>query len=229
MIFPILQFDEITQNQEKIRLDASKSFVSPDNAAIVTIKIKPEASAPLIDVTSTGFLDWVYVSAEAKVVRLEIFDGTNTEILEKDLFVVNDAEDMLFSSDKDLTSYEPDILQWLPDGKSTFNYAHRTAQTNILEWLDAIRVWKKDGERVEKQDILRINDVKQMSIFWTLAIIFMGIRNQNEDVFLAKASEYMKKVEMIKGRGRIQIDINGNGTLEKEEMLDLKSFRIRRR
>jgi hypothetical protein len=233
-IFGNIELESMVQVNDKTRINCSKSFVSKDNAAVTLVRIKPESTGSFITVSGSPvlakdfFLDWEYATSGTKTVTLEITAGV-LQTFTKTIEVVSASSDSLYSSDSDLTAIEPDILKWIPSGRNSFLNVHRAAQGLILDWLDSIRVWRNDGTKLTKADLKLTDDLKQLSIYTTLELIFMGISNKVDDVFLAKAREYRVKSLDVKNRGRIQADFNGNGTLEKEDAYDMKSFRIYRR
>lgn len=232
-IFGHLDHEAVIQIKDKTRLDASKSFSAKGEAAIELVKISPEVGVGLIAVTDANpknwFLDWEYQTPGTKVIELEIKAGANTVNFTYSIEVVTAEQDKLFSSDTDLIQFEPDILKWLPAGKSSYKNIHRNAQALILDWLDSIRVWRTDGSKLTKADLSLSDDLKQLSIYMVLELIFTGISNQVDDVFLAKARSYAQKALLVQGRGRIQADFNGNGTLDSNEAADLRSFTLVRR
>lgn len=233
-IFGNIELEAKVQTNDKTRINCSKSFVSKDNPAITLVKIKPEASGSFITVSGSPVLakdfvlDWEYTSSGSKTVTLEITAGS-VETFTKTIEVVTPSADCLYSSDSDLTAIEPDILKWIPAGRNSFLNVHRAAQGLILDWLDSIRVWRDDGTKLTKEDLKLTDDLKQLSIYTTLELIFMGISNKVDDVFLAKAREYRAKAFDVKNRGRIQADFDGNGTLEAKEGADMRSFKLVRR
>jgi hypothetical protein len=144
---------------------------------------------------------------------------------------VTAATDALWSSDKDLIGYENQIMKWVPQGRNSWLNVHRKAQVLILDWLDSIRVWKQDGTRLTKADFLVTNDVRQLSAYWTLQLIFEDLSNKPDDVFSLKAESYAELVQSAKNRGRIQADFNDNQTDDdvNEDSQDMRSFTMVRR
>lgn len=232
-IFGHLDIEAVVQIKDKTRLDASKSFSPKGSQPIDQVKISPEVGIAPIAITDANpknwFLDWEYQTPGIKAVELEIKAGASTELFTYSIEVVTPDQDKLFSKDSDLIQFEPDILKWLPAGKSSYNNIHRNAQTLILDWLDSIRVWRTDGSKLTKADLSLSDDLKQLSIYMVLELIFMGISNQVDDVFLNKARAYAQKALLVQGRGRIQADFNGNGVLDKSDAADLRSFTLVRR
>lgn len=234
-IFGYLEIESTVQVNDKTRISAIKSYVSKDNAAITLVRIKPSDADSFVNVTGSApinsanfFLDWQYSSAGTKTVTLEITAGsTVTET--KTLIAVTSATDNLFSGDQDLTAKEPDILKWVPAGRNSWINVHRAVRDLIMDWLDAQNITRDDGTRLQPTDLKVSEEVKQLSTYWTLALIYEGITNKPDDIFRQKADKYYELVHIKKGRGRIQADLNGNGTIEAQEKLNIKSMDLVRR
>ncbi|HNC40331.1 MAG TPA: hypothetical protein PK522_00955 [Nitrosomonas sp.] len=232
-IFGNIELEDIVQVNDKTRLNCVKSFVSKDEAAISLVRIKPEASGSFIQVGTTNqkeyYLDWEYSTPGNKTVTLEITTNETAQTFTKNIMVVNAASDKLLSCDANLIAIEPDILKWVPIGRNSFLNVHRKALDLILDWLDSIRVWRDDGTKLTKEDISYTDDLNKLSTYITLELIFMGISNKVDDVFLNKAREYRNKAQEMKNRGRIQADLNGDQELDKAENVDMRSFDLVRR
>lgn len=233
-IFGRLEHESVVQINDKTRLDASKSFSAKGESSIEQVKISPEVGADLIPVHGNGnpkewFLDWEYQTDGTKTITLQIKAGPHTVQFTYEIEVVTSDQDKLFSSDPDLTSFEPDILKWVQPGRSSFLNIHRTSQALILEWLDSIRLWRKDGSKLTKEDISFTDDLKQLSTYLTLMLIFRGLSNKVDDVFAQKARDYEMKSLDVKNRGRIQADFNGDGELTVDENEDQRSYWMVRR
>lgn len=233
-IFGNIELESVVQLNDKTRINCSKTFVSKGSPAITLVRIKPEATDSFITVSGSPvaskdfFLDWQYTTAGVKTVTLEVTAGT-TETFTATIEAVTATADKLFSTDQDLMAIEPEILKWIPVGRNSFINVHRASQKLILDWLDSIRVWRTDGTKLTKADLSLTDDLKQLSIYMTLELIFMGISNKTDDVFLAKAREYRAKAFDVKQRGRIQADFDGTGTLTPGEGADMRSFNLFRR
>jgi hypothetical protein len=238
MIFPLIESEPILQVNDKTRINAVKSFISKDEAAITLVEIEPEASAGFINVTGSPvlsknwFLDWSYATAGSKVATLRITTDGSPVTFTKTITVLTEADDKLWSADSDLQILEPDILNWVRQGRASFLDYHRTAQKRILEWLDNIKVWNKDGQPFTKSDItlaIAEEDLKRISIYWTLEIIFNGLSNKPDDVFASKEMNYRKsRKELQADRSRIRVDYNLDGTIENGEQFQMRTIRLSR-
>lgn len=240
MIFPYIEAESIVQFLDKTRLNCVKSYASKDETKITLVEIEPEAgngfivlgdySVPTaVPKPQDWFLDWQYLTAGTKVVTLRITTDGAPVTSTYSITCLTEVADLLWSSDHDLRAHEPDILKWVEVGRNSFKNIHRKAQTHILEWLDAQRIWRNDGTRLQKEDLKITSDVKELSTYLVLYFIFMGLQNQPDDVFAVKAKFYETKAEQTKQRGRIQADMNQDNEIDESESNDLKTFRMVRR
>lgn len=236
-IFGNIEIEKTVQTNDKTRINCVKTFAAKGTEAFTLCRIKPEASGSFINVGTTlakdFYLDWEYATNGTKTITLETTHATlptpTVTTFTATIEVVTPLVDKLLSSDQDLSAVEPDVLKWIPTGRNTFINVHRKSQALILDWLDSIRVWRTDGTKLTKEDLSFTDDLNQLSIYTTLELIYMGISNKVDDVFLSKAKEYRNKAVDIKNRGRIQADFNGDGTLDSVEGTDMRSFLMVRR
>ena len=248
-IFVDIKCDSIVQINEKIRFDFTKSFVPKPYVTatdIVFIQVLPTPGGtwiPIHDATGTEapklqvkdwYFDWVYTSARDAVDGVQTFSVKFTSNQDDDVensidvILTTPDDDNLFSNDNDLIKYEPDILRWLPDGRSTWNYLHRRAQDRILSYLFEHGYKNSDGSPFTKSQILEKYDVKEWSTFLTLKLIFGSITNSKDDVFLDK----MRFYENLEGRvatTNIRVDINSDGIQDASEVLRIGEIRLVRR
>lgn len=234
--FGIIQSEKVVQVNDKTRISAVKSFIARGASPITRVEIQPEASEVMVEVgtnlipQSQWVLDWVYDTAGVKVVTLKITQQDLTETtFTQQVEVLTETEDMLWSDDQDLVTYESDILKWLPDGKSSLKFVHRRAQRLILDWLDEIRVYKIRGQRLEKEDMQKTEDLRRLSAMWTLALIFQSLSNRPDDVFAQKSTYYMDRKAEAQQRGRIQADFNDNQVEDDSDNQDMRTFFMVRR
>lgn len=239
-IFGYIELENVVQVNDKTRISCAKTFTSIDESRITLVEIEPEAGAGFIEVANYALdqkpkpqewiLDWQYATGGLKTTTLRITTEGNAPVnFTASITVVSEADDMLWSRDQDLMAKEPDILKWVPQGRNSYKNVHRAAQSLILEWLDAIRVWRQNGQRLEKSDLKVTTDLKELSTYWTLHLIFKGLQNKPDDVFAVKAQDYLNLVKQTQGRGRIQADFNQDTVVDETESQDLKSFRMVRR
>lgn len=228
-IFINIVSDTTVQVGDKIRFDLTKSFVPRPNITsvdITKIEVSPvndgtwvtihDSSIPAIKLAvKDWYFEWVYLT-QADVIpttttqdiafRFTASDLTTaTKVQTVDL--PTNAQDNLFSKDTDLLAHEPDILKWLPDGRSTWNYVHRRAQQRILSYLFEKGYKNTDGSPYDKTQVLDTYDVKEWSTFMALKIIFGACINSKDDVFVQKAQFY----ENLEGKAMntsFRMDVN---------------------
>lgn len=233
-IFPHIDAETTVQEDDKTRIDATKSFVDKGENAITLVEIEPEAGNGFIDVTGSSykdwFLDWEYATAGTVTASVRITAGVSGPTTKtKDVVVVTEAADKLFSNDQDLKIHEHDILKHVPVGKNSFKYMHRRAQVLILDWLDRKGYTDTSGVKLTKAAVIDITEVKEWSTFLTLALIFADISNVPEDVFDQKAGLYTTKMLDARNRSILRLDFTGDGSVELGENVRVtSSFMVRR-
>lgn len=233
MIFPKLTLETVLQVDDKTRLDASLSFVTPDEGNVTDVEIKPSATDSFISVFVDGepekwFLDWAYDTDGFKDIEIRITSDMGNRTRSYQVQVLSIEDDALFSSDADLFPYEPELNRYLPVGKNSFIYAHRASQNKILAYLDEQRIWKQNNERFAKADIVDKEEFKRWSVFQTLLIIFESIQVSNDDLFQQKRMEYEKDMREARNRASLRLDVDGDGVVD-EIPYNIKTTRLFRR
>ena len=226
-IFPNLFTDPTVQVADRIRLDANQSFVSGEATSISLVRIKPSASDAFIDVTGNRYLDWAYSTDGDKTVTVEVTTDGSPVTKDFTVSVVTEESDKLFSFDADLIAYESEIHRYLPAGRSSFKYVHRSAQDRILKYLDEHRVWDKDGNRLTKAAITDIEEVRDWSKFMVLMLINENNSNQVDDLFSEKAALYKSMMVAARNRAALRLDRDGDGSTD-EDIKDMRAFVLRR-
>lgn len=238
MYFPILKAESTVQVNDRVRISALESFGTPDEAEVYKVEIKPLAAGAFIDITSVEnlYLDWSYAAAADNVVTLKVTTRTddlvpvdNEYTTTMTISSVTAATDNLFSTDIQIRTLEPDILNWIPSGYSSWNHIHRQAQTNILDWLNEIRITKPDGTAFTKADIVNKDQVRRLSSYIALRMIFYSLSNQVDDIYDKKAKQYLIFENEAKNRNYISLDTDGDSTISTSENFDLRTVRMVRR
>lgn len=221
-IFPNLNIENIIQINDTIRLDATRSLVSKDEAAISLVEIEPESGSGFIDVTGSKqkdwFLDWQYAGASRTVtVSVRVTTDGMPVTSTFDLEVITPADDKLFSNDGHLLEEESDILKFLPDGKSSFNFMHRKAQKLIIKKFNDDGVQDYDQNKITKDDVVDLTEVQEWSASLTLALIFKDNSNVVNDNYSIKADEYFSQAAERQQRAFFRLDLNGDGSIQPGE------------
>lgn len=222
-LFPHLQTESTVQVNDKTRLNASKSFGSA-GGSISKIEIDPDGSG-FIDVTADQYLDWQYSTTGNKTATVRLND---VDTATRTINILSIVEDKLFSSDDELIAHEPDVLNWVRDGRNTFLDIHRRSQEIIIAWLDEHRIWDTSGNRLTKDDVIDIEEVNEWSKYQTLALIFEGLSNAVDDIFAQKASRYRELRDGARNRAALRLDRNGDGETDSVKY-DKFSTLLRRR
>lgn len=234
MIFPNLRLEDVVQINDKTRLDATKSFVSKDEASITLVEIEPESGAGFIAVGAPGvakdwFIDWEYATDGTKTVSCRITTDGAPTTKSFTLEVLSAADDYLFSTDADIVSFEHDILRYVPEGRSSFNNYHRKAQRLIMAWLDENGHTDVNGDRLTPQSIIDKEEVKSWSAALTLSLIYQTLSNDPNDIFSVKSTSYAKLAATHRSRLIIRLDANGDSTVSLGEGVNVKSLNLIRR
>ena len=192
MIFPHCEYDKTVQVNDKFRIDATRSYVAKGAGSILKVEIEPHTGDGFIDVTgsdySDWFLDWQYATAGAKVISVKIYtaiapDPEVSETYTFNISALTEADDKLFSDESELKFHESDIMRYLPEGRNSWKYMLRQAQTMIFDWLYTNGSLNSDGTRIDKESIVTTEDLRDWSTFLSLRLIMMDMRKQSGDIF----------------------------------------------
>lgn len=230
-IFPNLELEAKLQVDDRTRLDADKTFITNDEAAITLVEIEPEAAAGFITVSnSTKYLDWQYATDGTKTVTVRVTTDGAPVTVSKTIEVLTSADDKLFSSDAELVPYEPKILDYVRKGRNSFLDVHRTAQGDIFDYMDENGFWDINGDKLTKDDVTTLDEFKAWSKFMVLRLIFEGISNATDDIFHEKAERYRKKEERARDRAKVRIDRTNDGDEDDKgkDNFDFRSITLRK-
>lgn len=236
MIYPVVEVDNITQVGEIVRINAIKSFKTPDELALTAVKIQPSASDLFYSVgeltdAQTWILDWVYETAGTKTITIRLEIGATIKDITTSLVVKTSTEEKLFCKDVDLIPHEQDIMKWVPAGRSTWNFIFRRAQQRIMNEIDKQRIFDIDGNKLTLDAVMDVSELKDWSIYMSLAMIFQGLSNQKDDVFMDKAIMYEKKQfeYMQFTMNMLRLDYNKDGVMTKADNIGFRSTGVFKR
>lgn len=227
MIFIQPKSEDTVQVGDKTRIDIDETFISPDEAEITLMEIEPEASAGFYNVTSSKVLDWAYQIDGVKTATVRVTTDGSPTTKTITINVVSEANDLLFSNDKDIVSHEVDIFRYLRPGRSSFLDFHRVAQKMILDDLDQRGLTDNQGNKLTAADIYDLEEVSEWSKYLTLNLIFTSVQSELDDVFATKAENYMNMADRQRQRATIRLDLNQDGSVDSRP--DLMSGRLVRR
>lgn len=152
-----------------------------------------------------------------------------TESITQTLKVRSERGDRLFSTDEELRSHEPDILEFIVAGRDSFKDYHRLAQTQIFDWMDKEGFVNVFNKKFTKTNAIIPEEFRQWSKFLTLRLIFDGVSNKVDDIFFVKARQYGSKERFFRDRAVLRLDIDGNEKADLTEQIDAANATIFRR
>jgi hypothetical protein len=232
-IFPHIILEDIVQVNDKTRINCTKSYVTKDEAAITLVEIEPESGAGFVDVTGSKNLDWFldyqFATDGVKTVSCRITTDGVPVTFTKEIEVITEADDKLFSNDFGLVKHKSDIMKYLPEGKNSYLYLHRRAQEMIVRWVDDMGYRDDNGDKLTKDAFVDITEVSEWSIFTVLALIMDDLSNSVGDNFNLEYLKFKEKARMASDRAVLRLDLNGDGNISDGEAINMSSVRIVRR
>ena len=224
MIFPKADLDSLIQMADMFRIDASGSFFS-DGEVITELNIYPD----FIDAPSTVFnvyvegcpedwrLDWGYETAGDHTVRVEIKTATDTKLVDYIVSAISEADDMLFSTDSMIYAYESELKRFLPEGRNSWKYLHRKAQTEILDYMYRNGILNPDGTKIEKTQLIG-DKLDLWSTFETMLLIYQDLKVSNAELFNEKLADYSEKRAEARKRYILSYDSNKDGNITEADV-----------
>lgn len=217
-VFIDIEHDAVVQVADKVRIDCTRTFLSPGEAAISAFEIKPDADTDYQDCLENQYLDWAYSAAGTATITVRVTTGTGGSAVQttktSSISIITSETDALWSNDQDLKAHEHDILKFLPEDRSSYKYMHRRAQTLILAHLDKEGYRDANGNRYTKASVVETEEVKYWATFMVLRLIYEGISNAIDDVFAQKARDYGAKEAFYRDRAVLLLDVDGDGDID---------------
>lgn len=235
MIFPVLKIEKKIQVNEKTRINATKSYKTSEEMGVSLVRIRPSASDSFYTVTTldpsdntTWFLDWQYSTAGIKTIDLEITTDGSPVVISETIEVVTAAAENLFSVDADIVALEPDAIEYCKDGKNSLNDFHRQAQASILDELYRKKIMSTDGEKLDAEDVIDVQELKPWSIYMVLTKVFQSMSNKVDDVFAQKSKYYeSKRLEAENmAMNQLRLDFNKDGNQELAEQIAYRTIEM---
>jgi len=181
-------------------------------------------SAELTDTSFQGST----IDALPRNVTLTLDNGTPVgQVFTQKVF--SPEGDALFSSDADLVVHEPQILDWVSVGRNSFIDAHRRSQEKIMQFIDQNGYLSNMGKRINKFQLLDLEDVRLWSVYMTLHHLFISFQNSKDDVLKDKSKYYEALMISARNQAVLVIDFNNNGKAEPEERVTTWSGSVRMR
>jgi hypothetical protein len=215
MILPSAKVDSIIQVDDLFRVDLSAS-TTHDGSELDVILVSPDEGLEAIEIFNPTagkerkVLDWQFGTSGEKLLTITFIQGEEVKEITRSVLVKNASEEKLFSDDEMLLKLEHSINDLLPAGRSSFIYAHRMAQNEILRDL------KERGFQVTAAQIFNIEDVSFWSKYLALAFIFESNVTSNVDIHTRKKLAYLAEADTARTRVIIKLDKNGDGKVDEE-------------
>ena len=132
-----------------------------------------------------------------------------------------------YSTDTDLKAYEPSILRHLPNTTPTttsFDVQH-TESKRIIDELMMSRLPEElkdyvDNGQMTINDLVDENDLKTVSVFHSLFLIFNWLSTRDDDVFSIKRERYRELYEEHLAGLAVDISVDGDADFEDELTLE---------
>lgn len=244
-IFPHIDLEAKVQENEKTRINCEKSFQTQDESGITLVRIRPDNTiagwitiAQLLptvigDVNDNAsfYLDWQYNTAGTYTAEVEITTDSLPVVASKDIIVVTELAEHLFSNDNDLEAFEPDILKYIKDGKNSYNDFHRSAQATIMDDIYRSRIFDTDGNKLTVADVLDVSELNPWAVNMVLNNIYQSLSNKTDDVFSVKSGYYATKAFEDRNRAmnQMRLDYNKDLALENTDTVDMRTIELVRR
>jgi len=227
-IFAQLHTESVVQVGDKTRLNGSQSFAG-GGANLDKIEIEPEEDAGFIEVTGPGYLDWVYAEDGDKTVTVKVTRGEDEATVIGTVSVITAEDDNLYSGDAALRDYEAQIMDLLPQGRSSYLNYHRRAQSLMLAWLEQQGFVDANRDAYTSTTLTNTAAVRDWSTFLVLRLIFEGVSNATNDVFSEKAKRYRELEEFHRERVIRILDGDGDDVLDQVIGTGLQTTKVVRR
>lgn len=225
--FPILKLDSFVFTGDKIRVDVSDSFLTPNETfATVSHEVSFDLGVTWFNVTPKKTIDWIFSTAGSKTITARITSSAGTSSKTASVVVADITTAKLFSQDMDLYMYEQDIDSILPKRWSSWNVIHYAAQKWILDWLDEKRMTDQNGNKYTIEDFLDAQEVKQLSCYKALEFIFESNSNLVGDISSIKRDKYRALANEKASRAHLKLDANGDAASTPSERTDLLSVAV---
>jgi hypothetical protein len=138
-----------------------------------------------------------------------------------------------YSNDSDLKIYEANVLEYLPDTTpptASFDAQHAEAKRILDEIIirrlpEGVKARVKRGEAT-MNDVVDESDLKTVSVFYTLFVIFNRLSTSAEDIFAVKASKYLALFK--EKTADLSFDISTDGNADMDEEIDTGNIRVER-
>lgn len=209
------------KNRMTVSNDTASFYFMPKTGSNLENSLLPHIGFPVNGEASKSHQGNV-IEYSHKRIAVAVGNGTQSNTEYGYIKLYSKEGDALFSSDGDLITWEPDIMKYVKSGRNTYKDIHREAQEQIIYWLDREGYVNVYGRKYNKFDIIDFSEVNEWSAFLALSIIYWGISNKTDDVFLNKHFEFLKKAQEARSRAVLRLDTNEDGKIDLGEDVDIR-------
>lgn len=163
----------------------------------------------------------VFDAAGTKTLTVKAISGAGEKTTTRDILVLTEEEDRLFSSDEDLLLHEENIHSLLRHGKATFKNIHRLAQKEILRELNE----KYPSKNLTKESLVKLEQVRAWSKYLTLHYIYESNIKSADDFHVEKSKTYYDLADFARNNVPISVDTDGDG--KEDETLSFRTMGIK--
>lgn len=144
-----------------------------------------------------------------------LFKDTTIKTVIKNIEIITELNDIVFTSDDQLQIIDSNIHSHLPCGRLSYLYKIRQATKDILAMMAEYRI-KNNGidcsclceseinKFVEASEIYSIDDVRQWANYYTLYLIHNELNDSVEDIHKQKADYYYQMASTARDRALIR-------------------------
>lgn len=220
-------FSASIDSNDKITLSSTNQFILNPGKGPASILENIGFQFPEQNTTNTQTgLPWEFVF---KKVSVTADNGTNSSTKNYYIKLYSEHGDYLWSNDDDMVAKEPQIMNWVRDGRSSFLDLHRVTQADILDFLNRQGYETIFGKKLTKWAITDQIQMRDWSLYNVLGAFFAGQSNVRDDVFAKKANQY--KGQEIEARNimLLELDLTGDGVADKAESPTIYSGSLMKR
>jgi hypothetical protein len=142
---------------------------------------------------------------------------------------------IVFSDDSDLEGVYPGVSNYRASSESSFILRHENSRNLIVQEIRN-RGFRKNPvdsngyENVTAWDLLQHDEVRQWSIYLTMANIFSSLQSKEDGLYKQKTEDYLELAEMFKAAFYITLDRDDDGIKDaSESAADISPRRLVRR
>lgn len=135
---------------------------------------------------------------------------------------------IVFSDDLQLKKEMVDVVVFRPKNATSFITYHVAARDEIIQRIRNQGKIKNSLNKIEKWDILDIEEIKQAATYLALSKICFNISNGVDDKYYQQSKDYMDHFAKAFDLFFMTIDVNDDGIIDIGEKASIQFIRITR-